>query len=502
MKYSKESKKSRLSEDALSEVADKVAVTEDDFSTAVDKSREYADKELDDELERLADTFRREMEKAKAMSEEELVKNGIVIQQYEDDDGAIPEEELCQCCGERRRDRSFGESYEYCGECREAMKRYPLSIPTVVTFAAMVFIAVVSIFSFAADYSNYNTVRQGDRYIKENKIYSAIESYDTAIAAFTEEKTVPKRLCLKSCDLKCFSMPDGVYSMMEIKESIETALSEFEIQLPMYARYEEMYREMQILYGTMNEFYNILNNEEYSSYDFETEEQYEEIMTEIGAVIDKQVTVTSVDKKTSELVAADEAMVRFCQYMFAYTNEKYEDSYKYMNLVYELKPSYLWLYAYELGMAEIQNGNLEKAEKLAKALYESNYELPDSYALYSSASRMQGDFTGAVEWAEKGISVSSGSAELYRLKGMAYMATGDFESAEEALDTALEQEGYGLLYMTAMVAENELGNKTAVKDLESKLEENDIELSEKMTEYFNGKITAQEVFTKGTGDVE
>ena len=101
-----------LTNDELSEVVNKTAVTEDNFSSAIDRSQEYSDKSLDDELERLAQTFRQELKKAQAMSEEELIKNGIVIQQYEDDDGVIPEEELCQCCGEHRRDKSFGENYE------------------------------------------------------------------------------------------------------------------------------------------------------------------------------------------------------------------------------------------------------------------------------------------------------------------------------------------------------------------------------------------------------
>ena len=106
-----------LSNDELSEVADKTAVTEDNFSNAIDKTQEYSDKALDNELEKLAETFRQELKKAQAMSEEELIKNGIIIQQYEDDEGIIPEEELCKCCGEQRRDKSFGENYEYCRAC-------------------------------------------------------------------------------------------------------------------------------------------------------------------------------------------------------------------------------------------------------------------------------------------------------------------------------------------------------------------------------------------------
>lgn len=491
-----------LSKDELSEAVDKTAVTEDNFSNAIDKSQEYSDKALDDELEKLAQTFRQELKKAQAMSEEELIKSGIVIQQYEDDDGVIPEEELCKCCGEQRRDKTFGENYEYCRSCREAMRRYPLSIPGIVTLAAMVFIAVVSIFSFVADFNVYNTVREGDKYLAENKLYSAIDSYEGAISAFEDKEVIAKKLYLKSIKLIYNTMPDGVYSMTDIVSKTGTALTGFEAKLPIYRDYADMYQEVQVLYGTMNEFYTVLNDEKYLEYDFSKKEQYEEIMTEIGSIIDKQVTVLSVDKKNSELMPSSEAMVRFCQYMFAYTNGYYEDSYQYMNKVYELNPEYLWLYAYELGMAELQSGDIEKAEILADALYNNNVELPDAYALKSTIFRMSGNSKKAIEWADNGLKVSQDNTELYRTKAMALVAKGDFEEAKKCVDTALENDSYGILCMTAIVIENELGNDDRVKELKETLKENNMEISEKTKNYLKGKISAQEMFTEGTGDVE
>ncbi len=491
-----------LSKDELSEAVDKTAVTEDNFSNAIDKTNEYSDKALDDELEKLAQTFRQELKKAQAMSEEELIKSGIVIQQYEDDDGVIPEEELCKCCGEQRRDKSFGENYEYCGTCREAMRRYPLSIPGIITLAAMVFIAVVSIFSFVADFNIYNTVREGDKYLAENKLYSALDSYEGAISAFEDKEVLAKKLYLRSIKIIYNTMPEGVYSMSDIVSKTATALTSFESRLPIYSDYADIYQEAQVLYGTMNEFYTVLNDEKYADYDFSEKEQYEEIMTEIGSIIDKQVTVLSVDKKNSQLVQSSEAMVRFCQYMFAYSNGYYEDSYQYMNKVYELEPEYLWLYAYEMGMAELQSGDVEKAEILADALYNSNVELPDAYALKSAIFRMSGNNKKAIEWADKGLKVSQDNAELYRTKAMALVAKGDFEEAKEVIDTALEKDGYGLLCMTAIVIENELGNDDRVKELKETLKENNIEISEKTKNYLKGKISAQEMFTEGTGDVE
>ena len=491
-----------FSKDELSEAVDKTAVTEDNFSSAIDKTQEYSDKTLDDELEKLAQTFRQELKKAQAMSEEELIKSGIIIQQYEDDDGIIPEEELCKCCGEQRRDKTFGENYEYCRSCREAMRRYPLSIPGIITLAAMVFVAVVSIFSFVADFNIYNTVREGDKYVSESKLFSALDSYEGAISAFEDEEVVAKKLYFKSIKILYNTVPEGVYSMSDIVNKTLVALSSFESKLPIYKNYVDIYKEAQVLYGTMSEFYNIINDEKYADYDYKDKEQYEELMEAIGSIIDKQITVVSIDKKTSELVPANEAMVRFCQYMFAYSNGCYEDSYQYMNKVCELEPTYLWLYAYELGMAELQSGNADKAQVLADALYNSNIELPDVYALKSAIYRMAGNSKKAIEWAEKGIEIAPDNSELYRVKAMACIAKGDFEDAKKATDAALEKEGYSLLYMTAIVAEKELGNDERVEEIKDTMEEYEIEISEKTKKYLKGKISAKEMFTEGTGDVE
>ena len=487
--------------DELSETADKIAVNEDNFGNAVDKSADYSNKALNDELQRLADTFKQELKKAQAMTEEELIKSGIIIQQYEDEDGVIPEEELCQCCGEQRRDKSFGEKYEYCRKCREAMRNYPLSIPGIIALAAMVFVAVVSVFGFASDYSVYDTVRKADNYVSEKKLYSAISTYDEAISTLESASISPKKLYLKTAELVYYTMPESMYSFADVNARIGKGLSDFEMSIPIYNGYKSINKEVLIMQSTFTEFYNLMNSEEYVDYDIKDEKQYEELMTAVGSIIDKQVAISG-GKSSTEMVNADEAMVRFCQYMLAYSAGKYEDSYKYMNVVYELKPSHLWLYAYELGITELQKGDAEKAEMFAKALYNSNIELPDAYVLYSSIERMTGNTKKAIEWADKGIKVIPDNAELYRMKAMALVAKGDYKEAKKVIDETLEKQQYSYLYMVSLIIENELGNKDEVKDIKEIMKEEGLDIPERTKNYLKGKISAEEMFTEGTGDVE
>ena len=162
----------------------------------------------------------------------------------------------------------------------------------------------------------------------------------------------------------------------------------------------------------------------------------------------------------------------------------------------------MWLYAYELGVIHIKNGELDKAEKIAEKILDNNREEADGYCIYSTVARMTGDTEKAIGWADKGLEFCPQDAELLRIKAMSYVAAGDFETAKTVIDEALNYNAYGLLYYTAIVIENELGNTETVDEMLMILENGGLSLSDKMYDYFAGKITAEQMFTEGTGDVE
>lgn len=88
------------------------------------------------------------------------------------------------------------------------------------------------------------------------------------------------------------------------------------------------------------------------------------------------------------------------------------------------------------------------------------------------------------------------------MKAMALCCSGDYEQAKEVVDEALELQEYAVLYFTAMVVENELGNTAAVEEFKQKLAEQEVEISDRMNDYLSGKMTAVQLFTEGTGEVE
>ncbi len=462
--------------------------------------KSYSSSELNDELEKLVKTFQAELDKAQELSEEEFVEV------FADDLGIIEDEDLCECCGERRRDKSRNKNYPYCAVCRDNMRYYPLSLSGIFTAVVLIVVAVASIVMFCTDFCGYNYIYKAEKATKEKKLDTAMDYYDGAIVEFAQGGITPKKAILNSCDLIFLTMDNGANSMYNIAERIDTGLSDFERKLPIYNSKMQMRKESLVLYGTMQLFYTeILNNSKYKDYEMGDEKLYNEIMSQIASFENRQVSVVSSDGKTTEMYPADKGMVKFLQYMFAYMSGNYEDSYKYMQETAEISPEYVWLYAYELGVVETQVGEVPVAKALAQKILDINIEDSEGYCLYSASERLMGNFEKSLRWANDGLEYNVNDTELLRLKAMTLVCLGRTDEAKVCIDTAISNSSsgsYGVLIFTAIVIENELGNTASVENYKDALEEKKIELSEVMEDYLSGKITALQMFTEGSGEVQ
>ena len=80
------------------------AEAEEKIEAGLDKSEDYEQQRLNEELEKLAETFRAEMKKAKE-------ENKNVFDELEaEEKSGIPKEELCECCEKRKKDTSVSEN--------------------------------------------------------------------------------------------------------------------------------------------------------------------------------------------------------------------------------------------------------------------------------------------------------------------------------------------------------------------------------------------------------
>ena len=455
--------------------------------------------ELNEELENIAELFRTELAKAKENAENEQDASDESADESNQADEGEPTEadeiELCACCGEEPKP----ENGEYCEKCIENMRKCPLGFSSILIAVLVAVMACVSVVTFFQDVEGYAYSYEAKKNKADGFLNSALEKYDEGIAFFKSKKVFPKNLYLESAEVVARTMSDGTSSMTDVSQRVAEGLSNSNPDLFIYKNSVALRDENMVLYGTMKTFYDVMNNAQYSD---SGDSSYDSVMAQIEALIGTELSVKSIDNKTEKIFIADEGMLRFCQYMFAYTSGETKDAEKYLKMVYELKPDCVWLYAYELAFTDLRNGNIEEAKELAAAIYENNKEESDSYCLNSAIARVSGDLEGAIQFADKGIRYCPGDAEILRNKAMAYVALGDIENATATINEALSYNEYGLLYYTAIVIENEQGNKENVAEMKKLLEDNGIQLSDKLNSYLGGKITAKQLFTEGSGDVE
>lgn len=447
-----------------------------------DMSAGYNKSDLNSELERLAEIFREELKNQGELDDDVL----------RDSQGIIYEDEVCQCCGERRKAKNS----DYCKPCQEAMRKYPLSIPMLLVALVMIAFSVVSVLDFSQDFDGYYIARKAKTAASDKKMYSSIEYYQSSIDYFAESGFNAKGLKFECVDAMC----DVMVSSEDILTTLEGALSESEARLPIYKERVKQYDELYVLNQTMAKMMEIYQDEAFADAK-EDDEVYAQAMNTIGSLVDLEIVVPSLDGET-RIYTGNEAAVKYCQYFYAYLMEKTDDVYYYIYEVYKIAPEYLCMYGYDLGAVSAQTGDFKTALDVAKALNETNVEDSTAYCIYSMVSRMKGNYDEAITWAEKGLEINTDDTELMRHKAMALVAKGDLETAEAVMEELLAVGSTDSYYATLdyavyLVVENELGNTENADSIKAMFEE----IPERVQSYLDGEMTAAELFTEGTGDV-
>ncbi len=470
---------------------------EESLEASLDKTEDYEQNQLNDELEKLAETFRVELKKAKESGEIKVSDNEVV----DENDNAIPEEELCECCGERRKDKTISESYEYCEVCRERMKRYPINFASVIIAISVILVSVLGVTGFISDFSGYNLAKSARDCDKKSEISTAISFYDSSIAFFEDKDIVPKALYKDSAVDVFAVLPQGVVSFYDVSQRVEKALSDFEAKLPIYNGYEELRNKALIMYDTYYAFYTILRNDEYADFDPENKEMINDIYAEVGKLNGQEYTIESMSGE-KEKVTYDETMILFSQYMFLSAYGDYNQAYECIKQIREKYPEYIQMYGYDLATIEIQYGNYKTAIELADALKANNAEDSSPYILYAYKERMAGEHEKAIEFVNQGLKVDAEATELYRQKAIALLLMGKKDEALKEIKTAFECEQYGVLYFTYLVIATEAGAEEQVEEITKIIEESGLETPEKIQKYLDGKLSYKKLFTEGTGDIE
>lgn len=467
--------------------------------------------ELDAELEALAELFRKELAKTTEEFESGTAEETDDVEQCEEvseDEEFMDEEDLsdihflnCEICGRFCAEPAENVKDDVCEDCLNELRNRPFGFVNVLLVVAIGILGIFAMRGFWQNVEGYALAYEAKTQFSNGNITSAKTAYDEAIDYFENKDVNARKLYFESAEAIFIQMSDGSTSMTEVANRISEGFDDSILPMPQYTKYKKMGEESLVLYATMQSFYDVVNKQEYQQYSADNTAMYNKIMKEIDALTGTTVEIKTVDGKVKE-VLHNEAMVRFCQYMFAYSSGKTYEAQEYLKMVYEANPDYLWLYAYEYALSAINSGDVKTAEKLAQALIEADRQDPDGYSLYSTIARLSGDANKAIEWADKALQADPQNAEVLRLKAMALVVKGDVKQAKTVIDEALTYESYGILYYTSIVIENELGNTEAVDETISLLEMYGLSVSGRVNDYLLGEITAEQLFTEGSGDVE
>ncbi|MGN1347768.1 MAG: hypothetical protein ACI4VI_02370, partial [Acutalibacteraceae bacterium] len=215
--------------------------------------------ELIEELEGIRSKFQELLDETA-----ETYLAGGDIQDYDDEEEQEKEEneeissdELCQCCGEKKRDTSFGEDYPYCADCRELMKHSPVSFFGVLALLCVLVLTGVSVYLFGSSNAEIaNQALSAESYTMSGKVYSAINAYNQILQPYasssglTASTPVPKKVAARYAQTYA-SLLNYSYA----NSVVEEFFSESDLKNPVYKKLSE-YSEKNDCYSKIMEIIN------------------------------------------------------------------------------------------------------------------------------------------------------------------------------------------------------------------------------------------------------
>lgn len=145
--------------------------------------------------------------------------------------------------------------------------------------------------------------------------------------------------------------------------------------------------------------------------------------------------------------------------------------------------------------------NYDKVVELCNQMRAQNAEDASAYATEASVYRLQKDYDKAVSTAEKGIKLDDTSSEPYRQKAIVELLQGDKKAALENAKTAFDLSlNYATSY-TLAVCYLANDDQDGYDEVISTLEYYGVEMGQKVLDYKAGKLTVEDIFLNGEGDV-
>lgn len=260
------------------------------------------------------------------------------------------------------------------------------------------------------------------------------------------------------------------------------------------------YEKMQQVFTALNTASEVFSSYYTNYYYYGTEIDMDALSEELDALI------------TEESNNYDKAFVAYCKYYAALSTGDDDAVDEYLAAMKENAPDLPFVYGYFELSEYVEDGDMEKAVKLADELLEVNIADDYSIAVKALEKRLEKDYAGAVKIAENGIELLGADSATYCSKeaGVAYMLAGNYEKAYDNLyacyqnNLTLENADLMLILQYLAGDDSELAD-----DLEAVAEE----IEETYTSYsvtsltdtldiLAGKKDAETVLTSGNGNLQ
>ncbi len=390
------------------------------------------DDALKQELEGIRDLLQQELDHA---GDEPLIQALDEVQEEEPEDEEIPEDELCKCCGERRRDTSFGEDYPYCSECRDVMKASGLRVPAVLMLLLTFILAGASLYFSTYYIADYNTLMQAEQHYEARELSDAAALYSQYIS----QKS--------GADLQSLTGFQDAYSITAVKqlaktfadmgylgdanEVLTTYLGEKALKMPWNKQYLALTEEYAALSKTSTAINEILQDVLYYG---ETDVDFKDRDAQLQALV--------LEKDEDGNLVHNAAFVEFYRYVLLNVQgASNEEQLKQLQLVQQLDENqHPWMYLSTMADLSSKLGDVEGTKAYVEECLAINKQEAAAYKSLANVYRYQKEpdadqILAVAEQAKTHLTSSVGSAPTYQEQfAVGYLLKGDYEKAMQAME--------------------------------------------------------------------
>ena len=404
---------------------------------------------LDEELNRIRDAFQEELDEAAKQAPQEQEQAA----QPQPDQEPEPAVEQAPQAKDRKADWK-----------------------AVVLAVVVVLVALAGAVDFVWSVPSFARVLQAEKFVRQNQLNSAMDAYYGAsqnTAAAAAKRTVKGQALL--------------YLNLGYVENAQNMLKNIDLEKSTNRDLKELGQQLDGITDTISAVEGV-----FGAYEEVEDDKlpYDELIGKIDALKDDK------DKNY------DKAILEYYKYMLAAMTEQ-ESAVRigFLQAIQKENESYGWIYMPAMATEYIEAKDYEKAVALCVQMRERNVEDAGSYGTEASVYRLQKDYDKALATAEKGIELDDASSEPYRQKAIVQLLQGDKKGALENAQTAYDLSlNYATSYTLALCCLAN-GDQDGYDEVVSALEYYGVEMGRKVLDYKSGKLTVEDIFLNGEGDV-